>query len=64
MNSNFLKKVFSIYRFYRDYKKFLSMPSPILETFQNEFLKDNRKKVGTMSDAVKQCLAARNFKSL
>ena len=24
MNANFLKKVFSIYRFYRDYKKFLS----------------------------------------
>ena len=57
MNANFLKKVFSIYRFYRDYKKFL-------KTFQNEFLRDNRKKAGTMTDAVKQCLSAKNFKSL
>ena len=34
MNANFLKKVFSIYRFYRDYKKFLSKSYAILETFQ------------------------------
>lgn len=24
MNTSFLKKVFGVYRFYRDYKKFLS----------------------------------------
>ena len=34
MNANFLKKVFSIYRFYRDYKKFLSKELCYLETFQ------------------------------
>lgn len=34
MNANFLKKVFSIYRFYRDYKKFLSKDQCYSETFQ------------------------------
>jgi len=64
MNANFLKKVFSIYKFYRDYKKFLSILICILETFQTEFLKDNQKKVGTMNEAVKQCINSKNFKSL
>lgn len=57
MNTSFLKKVFSVYRFYRDYKKFL-------KTFQNEFLKDNKKKIATMNEAVKQCINTKNFKSL
>ncbi len=26
MNTSFLKKVFSVYRFYRDYRRFLSTP--------------------------------------
>jgi hypothetical protein len=64
MNTSFLKKVFSVYRFYRDYKKFLSMLSTIVETFQNEFLKDNKKKIATMNEAVKQCINTKNFKSL
>ena len=64
MNANFLKKVFSIYKFYRDYKKFLSKFIFIPETFQTEFLKDNLKKVATMNEAVKQCINSKNFKSL
>lgn len=64
MNTSFLKKVFSVYRFYRDYKKFLSMFAAIVETFQNEFLKDNKKKIATMNEAVKQCINTKNFKSL
>ncbi len=35
-----------------------------VETFQNEFLKDNKKKVATMNEAVKQCLNTKNYKSL
>lgn len=35
MNTSFLKKVFSVYRFYKDYRKFLSTLLFILETFQN-----------------------------
>ncbi len=35
MNTSFLKKVFGVYRFYKDYKKFLSKTYFILETFQN-----------------------------
>lgn len=35
MNTSFLKKVFGVYRFYKDYKKFLSITYINLETFQN-----------------------------
>jgi hypothetical protein len=37
MNANFLKKVFSIYRFYRDYKKFLSNSALIQKPFRMSF---------------------------
>ena len=37
MNANFLKKVFSIYRFYRDYKKFLSKIYVIKKLFRLSF---------------------------
>ena len=37
MNANFLKKVFSIYRFYRDYKKFLSKSFVIQKPFRMSF---------------------------
>jgi hypothetical protein len=35
MNTAFLKKVFSCERFYKDYKRFLSIIIYNIETFQN-----------------------------
>lgn len=36
----------------------------MIETFQNEFLKDNKKKINSMSDAVKVCINTKNYKPL
>lgn len=57
MNTAFLKGVFSVEQFAKDYKRFL-------KTFQNEFLKDNKKKINSMTDAVKACISTKNYKSL
>lgn len=64
MNTAFLKSVFSVEQFAKDYKKFLSNFSLIPETFQNEFIKDNKKKINSMSDAVKACINTKNYKPL
>jgi hypothetical protein len=64
MNTAFLKSVFSVEQFAKDYKRFLSKPLIMLETFQNEFLKDNNKKIHSMSDAVKACINTKSYKSL
>ncbi len=64
MNSAFLKKVFSVRQFARDYKKFLSKNDLTQETFQKEFLKDNTKKINSMGECLKQCLNTKNYKSL
>jgi hypothetical protein len=64
MNTAFLKSVFSVEQFAKDYKRFLSKFLVNEETFQNEFIKDNKKKINSMSDAVKICLNTKNYKSL
>lgn len=46
MNANFLKKVFSIYRFYRDYKKFLSKSSLIKKPFRTSSSRITARRLG------------------